>query len=328
MVGAPDDERRKAAERLYREGIMPGQYVVNPGEPEDYLYEMPAPPEGVIPPAPIPPGPKPDPDPIPGPGPDPINFPQGKKGKLRPHALDQLALLDAVGTPVNTYYPWEAKPQAAYIDPIYDEPNYYPIQSAQRQRMDMMNQVSSPQMARANGSYMPDQIMGIIGETQRARGNNIQSGTAARAANAQIYNNLSAQHAQIDSRMYDKTIMSLEARDQARKLKSNDVRGAAGNLVNNYQQARMYEAENPQYGISGAFWENTHFKGGKDLNSQGSGAAPNVMQLFSQLKDADPSATIKDALDYYEMLTGKTRTKTTYPGMSPIPSSRSVTQFP
>jgi hypothetical protein len=225
--------------------------------------------------------------------------------KLRPNAFDQIALLNAATTPINTYYPWAARPQAAYVDSQFDEPNYYPIQALQRQRMDMLNQTANPSVARAVGSYQPDQIMGIIQETQRARGNNMQAAANAKAFNAQTFNTLSAQNAQIDTGLYDKTIMTKEQRDIARKLKAQDVQNTAHSMINNLIQMKYQLAQNPQMAVSGPFWENVGFNGnGRGLDGSGgwsnAGAAPEMTREQFMAKypgyaalDGDPQQAYK-----------------------------------
>lgn len=192
----------------------------------------------------------------------------GRTAKLNPNAFDQIALVNAMSAPVHTYYPWAAKPQAAYINPQFDEHNYYPIQSAGRQRQDMLNQVSTPATARAVGSYQPDQISGILQETQRARGNNLQAATNAQSFNAQTFDNISGQNAQIDTNLYDKTVMSKEQHDIATRLKQQDVQYAAHNMVNNMTRMQYMMAMNPQFSVSGPFWDHVSFNGnGKSLDS-------------------------------------------------------------
>lgn len=209
---------------------------------------------------------------------DPIDFSNPTDPyKQKPNAFDEWALGDAMSNPINTYYPWAAKPEAAYIDPQFDDPNYYPIQSAQRQRMDMLNQVSSPQMARAVGSYQPDQISGIIGETQRAHGNNLQVANQFKGVNAQTFNNYSGMMSNINTDLYNKTVMTQEQRDIARQMKKNDVRGAAQNLVKNMTQMQYLHAMYPQYAMTGPFWNKLQFTGGKSLTASGSGTGQQAM---------------------------------------------------
>lgn len=194
-------------------------------------------------------------------------------GDLSPNAFDVMGVLNAMTAPINTYYPWAAKPQGAFVNPQFDEPNYYPLQSANRTRMDVMNQSASPTTARAVGSYQPDMVNGIIQETARARGNNLQSYMQAQGANAQTANNISLQDAQIDTDLYNKTVMSKEQRDIAKRLKQQDVSAQGHNLVNNMMQMQYLQSMNPQYRVSGPFWNKISFAGGKSLNSPSSGGA-------------------------------------------------------
>ncbi|HEY4062325.1 MAG TPA: hypothetical protein VGM30_10515 [Puia sp.] len=256
-----------------------GKYTYNaPNLSDDTAAEIPSSPGKQLPPAPVtvPKGQFPVPN-------NPAFSNSSRVPGINPNAFDQMALLNAMASPVNTYYPWAAKPQAAYINPQFDEPNYYPIQSAQRQRMDMLNQVSNPTTARAVGSYQPDQISGIIQETQRARGNNMQAATNAQTFNAQTYDTLSGQNAQIDTGLYDKTVMSKEQRDIAEKLKMQDVQGAAHNMVNNMTEMQYRMAMNPQFSVSGPFWNHIGFNGnGKGLDSPGSASYGNQSMTREQ----------------------------------------------
>lgn len=193
------------------------------------------------------------------------------RSSITPNGFDLMAVADAMGTPVHTYYPWEAKGDVQYIHPQFDDPNYYPIQAAQRQRMDSINQNSNPSIARAVGSYQPDQIQGIMSETQRTRGNNMQAAMNAQMANAQTYNQKSMQDASIDTDVYNKTIMSREQRDIARKLKTEDIRSTGQNMINNMMNMAYMQAFSPQYKVSGPFWNKINFTNGKTIADPSSG---------------------------------------------------------
>src|SRR5574343_45465 len=199
---------------------------------------------------------------------DPIEFGNNPiQYKQSTNAFNVIALGEAISNPINTYYPSTQIPDVQYMNPQLDDPNYYPIQAAQRTRMDMLNQISNPSMARAVGSYQPDQINGIINETQRAHGNNLSTVNGAKQFNTQTYNNYAGMFANLKNQHYDKTIMSQEQRDIARRLKSQDIRGVAQNMVGNMQKMQFMKTMFPQYSMTGPFWNNLQFDGGKDFGS-------------------------------------------------------------
>lgn len=247
------------------------------------------------------------------------------------NAFDVMGLADAMSTPINTRYPWAAKPDVAYMNPQFDDPNYYPIQQQARQRGELMNQISSPQTARAIASSQGDIINGLIQETARSRGNNLQIANNAQANNAQLYGNHSAQIAGINTGLYDKTVSTLDQADIARKLKREDVRSAAQNMVNNKINMDQYLMRNPQYTVDGAFWNKIKFTQGKGIDEQGSGAQQDPMTHFAAFQDKAASYGFKpgsaEMLDLYENLYGnKARTTTKYKGNSTTPSETRIVQ--
>jgi hypothetical protein len=190
-----------------------------------------------------------------------------------------------------TRYPWSAKQDVNTINPVFDSTNYYPIQAAQRSRMDSMNQISNPSMARSVGSYQPDQINGILQETQRVHGNNLQVANQAEAQNSQIMNSYGANEAQRQTGLYDNTVKTLDNKFIQDKLASKDFLDQFGNARNNKAQMAYLLAQNPQFSITNPndYSSLIQFDGnGKSLANQGTNQtdqADQVLSHYNKFKD-------------------------------------------
>ena len=189
-------------------------------------------------------------------------------------------------------YPWAAKTDVNTLNPQFDTTNYYPIQAAQRSRMDSMNQISNPSIARAVGSYQPDQINGILQETQRVHGNNLQIANSAQAENANIMNNYNAQEAQRQTGLYDNTVKTLDNRDTTNDLRSKNFLDQFNNARNNKAQMAYILAQNPQYGItnpndySSLVRFNGKGKGWNDPSTQQPSEADEMLANYTKFKNS------------------------------------------
>lgn len=195
--------------------------------------------------------------------------------------LDQLALADAIGSKPKTYYPWAQKENPEYITPITDTPDYNAILSSQRTQGDLVNQISDASTARAIGSYQPNVIQGIKGETQRSRQFNIQQNQQAQFYNNQIKNRADSINAQIDTQLYDKNVLSNEQRDQSGSFWKNGIFEAANNMVNNRNQMQAFQVAMPQYTVD-EFGNYRYNKNGATADSLKQGSPNRVKMILAQ----------------------------------------------
>lgn len=164
-------------------------------------------------------------------------------------SLDQLSLLESMKRNP-TRYPKTFIPDYQQYNPQLEDPNYYPILSAQRTRAELTNQFANPQIARNTLSFQPDLIQGILGENQRVGANNLQTVNQAKQYNSANYNNYANIVAGLRTQDYDKVVKTLDNRDTERKLQNNDMLGAVGNMRSNRDQMRAYLAQYPQFGLT------------------------------------------------------------------------------
>ena len=216
---------------------------------------------------------------------DPIDFGNKKPNQNLGYDVGNImGMLNSMKTDA-TRYPWSAKQDINLANPVFDNTNYYPIQAAQRSRMDSMNQISNPNMARSVGSYQPDQISGILQETQRVNGNNLQIANSAQANNAQIMNQAGANEAQRQTNLYDNTVKTLDNRFVQNKLAANDFQ--FGNARNNKAQMAYLLTKNFQMGISNPndYSSLVGFNGnGKGIGDQGTQQQDEFANLYGKFK--------------------------------------------
>lgn len=226
-----------------------------------------------------------------------------------------------------TYYPWSAKMNAITVDPQMDDPNYYPLLSANATRQNGINQISNPSIARAVGSYNPDLMMGLIQETQRARGNNLQSKQQAAMFNAQVLNQAGAQEAGRQTQDYNNTIKTLDNRNESRNLRRENINRSVDNADFMRDQMRYMLAQNPQYTVrdrnnysSAVMFDNN----GKSLaNSANQG--PNPFDQFKSIQNAFTGYTPEQHIALYRALfNGKEDYTETFkkPGQQAVVKSR------
>jgi len=211
-------------------------------------------------------------------------------------AMDALALGMAAANRPKTYFPWAEKVNPAYINPVFDTPDYNPYLASQATNNDLLQAVSDPNTARANASYQPNLIQGFIQENQRVKGNNLNTAMSTQQYNNQLYNNSQYQNAQIDTNLYDKTIASLEERDQAKQLYKNNLFGAANNMVNNRAKNQLLQLQYPQYSIDE--FGNYHYIPNKDNQFNASRQYNPVeayMQAMDQVMNKYPDAGIRES---------------------------------
>lgn len=161
--------------------------------------------------------------------------------------FDQLAFANAVGNKPKQYRPWAQKINPEYIDPVYDTTNYNPILSAQVSRGELLNQVSSPHAARYNMSYLPETIQGILQETARVHGNNLQIANNAEQMNTQIYNATDQYNIKVQEDLYNKNQMVNANYDTEKKLWKNDIFQTMNSAVNNRDRMTALQSQYPQF---------------------------------------------------------------------------------
>lgn len=199
--------------------------------------------------------------------------------------LDQMTLLESMRRNP-TYFPKTFIPQAVQYNPQLEDPNYYPMLSAQRTRSEMTNQFGNPQTARATLSYQPDMVQGILGENQRVSSNNLQTVNQAAQYNNQMFNNYNANVANLRTQDYDKNVLTRVNKDTERKLQANDTLGAIGNMRMNRDQMRYYLSQNPQYGLTNPndYSSSLGFISGRDRNDSATEqSAPSLEESFNSI---------------------------------------------
>lgn len=230
-----------------------------------------------------------------------------------------------------TYYPWSAKNAPVTVNPQFDDPNYYPLLSANNTKQNMISQISTPTTARAVGSYNPDLMMGLISETQRAHGNNLQSAQQATMFNAQTLNQFGMQEANRQTMDYDKTIKTLDNRNTSRALQRNDTARTVDHADNVRDQMRFLLAQNPHYTVNNPwnYSSDIGFLKGKSINDPGT-QGPDPMQSVRQYTNqlAEMGYSKDQIVDIMGKLMGsKDNTKITYNGNSQTPAKRVITDY-
>lgn len=231
------------------------------------------------------------------------------------NAFDVANLMSAISTPVKMYGPRMFLPDVREVEGVYDQPDYNPMLSQSNTRMQMNNQFSNIGAAMAANSYNPELMQGIIGETNRVRGNNLQTANSVAQANAMTRNQSNAMNAQLQQDNYDKWVKTQEEYDIAQKLKwRKDVAPAAQNMVNNRLNMQRYNMMYPEYAVTGPLWDKMAFQKGYGLNDnpQTSGYGnvsfneylagnPHLKALYDKTGDKDDTK-IKIAQMYQQYL--------------------------
>lgn len=188
---------------------------------------------------------------------------QPTKQGLPYNAFDVANLASAIATPVKSYGPRMFLPDVREVEGVYDQADYNPLLSAANTRAQMNNTFSNTGAAMAANTYNPELMQGLIQETGRARGNNLQMANQVNQANTTLRNQSNAVNAQLMQDNYDKWVKTQEETDIARKLKwRKDVMPAAQNMVNNRINMQRYNMMYPEYAVTGPFWDQIQFQKG------------------------------------------------------------------
>jgi hypothetical protein len=198
------------------------------------------------------------------------------------NAIQKANTLWAATRPINGYFDRAINANLTGQQAMFDEANYNPLLSANATRMDYMNQFGNAQAARATGTYNPQLNEGLVGETQRVRGMNLQIGNQTLAQNNQIYNQDAVARANQAKQVRNNNIMTKEQMDIARNLKYNDTMKNFGKMVNDRMNMERYNIMYPQFAVTGPLWDKFKFTQGRPLGSNYSGTGSNSMIMSKE----------------------------------------------
>jgi hypothetical protein len=192
---------------------------------------------------------------------------QPGQSRLPYNAFDVANLMSAITTPVKSYGPRMFLPDVREVEGVYDQADYNPLLAAANTRAQMNNTFANTSAAMAANTYNPEMMQGLIQETGRARGNNLQMANQLSQTNTTLRNQSNALNAQLQQDNYDKWVKTQEERDIAEKLKwRKDVVPAAQNMVNNRINMQRYNMMYPEYAVTGPLWDQIKFQRGYSLN--------------------------------------------------------------
>ena len=243
----------------------------------------------------------------------------GPQDRIPYNRFDVANIMGALATPVKMYGPRAYLPNMEQIQGVYDQPDYNPLLSANNTRAQMNNTFGNAGAAMAANTYNPELMQGLIQETARARGSNLNIANTLAGQNNQIRNQAELMRAQTMSDNYDKWVKTQEEGDIAQKLKwRKDVLPAMQHAEKQRIMMERFNAENPQYDVAGNDWhiDFTKGKGSKDKASSGSGnytrqhffaETPGMEELYNRADDAGKRDIMKmymnRAREYRSMFT-------------------------
>jgi len=199
----------------------------------------------------------------------PPNFTYGRPPGTRPYLQDALNLAD-VGT---RYYtdvpPTRISTNAAYIDPAFLQPNYFPIQSqaAQASRdaalygRGAQSQSSVLQNIQANALPAMGQLQTAIGAQ------NVATDMGARQFNAQMYNQNQAQNAGMRKQYNDEVAQYIWNKDTSRIQKNTASKNALNQGITNWGNTKLINQRFPQMAFDPLTY-NAFYKPGSGRTSQ------------------------------------------------------------
>lgn len=204
------------------------------------------------------------------------------------HGVQMAQVLNAATRPIKGYFDKPFVPEYVGVNAMYDDPNYNPLLSANATRMDYMNQFGNAQAARSSGSYNPDLMQGIIGETQRARLNNLNTFNTTSQYNNQTYNQNLLNRSSAMKTVRDNNIRTREQMDIARNLRNNDVLKSVGKMIGDRTEMERYNIMFPQFAATGRFWDRIDFTKGKGLGEAGNSGTGSPFMSLSQWIQQNP----------------------------------------
>lgn len=222
------------------------------------------------------------------------------------NGIQMAQTLDAFSRPVKGYFDRPFVPEYSGMNAMYDDPNYNPLLSANATKQEFMNQFGNAQAARASGTYNPDLMQGLIGETQRARANNLNIFNTTEGQNNQMYNQNSLNRANVMKQTRDNNIRTREQMDIAEQLKFQNAMNAFGKMSGDRIEMQKYNEMYPQFAVTGRLWDQMSFVKGKPIGQQnsGGGAATFESWLASQpdaVKNVMKSGSQTDQLKVVNM---------------------------
>ena len=219
-------------------------------------------------------------------GEDP-NFVAPSKGRLPYNRFDVANIAGAISTPVNMYGPRMYLPNLEQVRGVYDQPDYNPYLSAANTRAQMNNTFGNAGAAMAANTYNHELLQGIIQESARSRGSNLQVANQIAAQNNQIINQGEMLRAQAMSDNYDKWVKTQEEYDIANKLKwRKDVMPAIQHAERQRALMERFNAENPQYDVVGSDWHIDYTKGKGRKDKTGTPGAYTMQHFFAENPEA------------------------------------------
>lgn len=96
-------------------------------------------------------------------------------------------------------------------------------------------------------SYLPETIQGILQETARVHGNNLQIANNAEQMNTQIYNATDQYNIKVQEDLYNKNQMVNANYDTEKKLWKNDIFQTMNSAVNNRDRMTALQSQYPQF---------------------------------------------------------------------------------
>lgn len=235
----------------------------------------------------------------------------GPQGRLPYNRFDVANILSAIASPVKSYAPRMFRPNMEEVQGVYDQPDYNPLLAAANTRAQMNQTFGNAGAAMAANTYNPELMQGLIQETGRARGTNLQLANSIAGQNNQIRNQREMLNAQLMQDNYDKWVKTQEETDIAEKLKwRKDVMPAIQHAENQRTQMERYNAMFPQYAVSGPEWA-INFTKGKSKGDQASSPTEySLSQFFKEnpeLKDIFDKGDTKDKLEVNKMFQQRAR---------------------
>lgn len=202
--------------------------------------------------------------------------------KLPYNAFDVMNVMEAVSRPVKSYGPRMFLPDVQQMQGVYDTPDYNPYLSANNTRAQMNNTFGNAGAAMAANTYNPELLQGIMQESARVRGTNMQTANQMAGQNTQITNQNNMLRSQLMGDNYDKWVKTQEETDIAEKMKwRQDVAPAVQNMQNNWINMQRFNMMYPQYAITGPLWNKVAFQGnGYNAGQKAPQGSGNDMETF------------------------------------------------
>lgn len=178
----------------------------------------------------------------------PPDFVYQRPPGTRPYLQDALNLMDVQSRYYTDIPPTRVSTGAAYIDPAFLQPNYFPTQSvaAQASRDAALYgrgaQSQSSILQNIQNSSLPS-----MGQLQTAIGaQNVATDMGARQFNAQVYNQNQAQNAALRKQYLDEVAQFIWNKDTSRIQKNTAAKNAINQGITNWGNTKLMNQRFPQ----------------------------------------------------------------------------------